>query len=152
RTHPLELPSGRILVPLYSDGYNFSLIAITDNGGKTWTTSEPLVSEGGVQPSLARRRNGTIVAYMRDNGPPPKRALISQSKDDGITWSPVEDTGIPNPGSSLEIMVLRSGRWLLLNNDTERGRNSLAAWLSDDEGATWKWKRHLEIDRRPAGA
>ncbi|HUQ92881.1 MAG TPA: sialidase family protein [Bryobacteraceae bacterium] len=148
RVHPLELPSGRILIPLYSDGYNFSLMGITDDGGKTWRASEPLVSEGGVQPSLVRRKDGTIVAYMRDNGPPPKRALLSQSRDDGITWSPVLDTEIPNPGSSLEIIALRSGSWLLIHNDTERGRHSLAAWLSDDEGATWKWKRPLELDTR----
>jgi predicted neuraminidase len=28
-------------------------------------------------------------------------------------------------------------------NDTEDGRHSLAAALSDDEGETWKWKRHI---------
>ena len=31
-------------------------------------------------------------------------------------------------------------------NDLERGRYSLVAALSDDEGATWKWKRHLDGD------
>jgi predicted neuraminidase len=152
RVHPLELPTGRMLVPLYSDGYNFSLIAITDDGGRTWSTSEPLVSEGGVQPSLARRRNGEIVAYMRDNGPPPKRALVATSRDNGETWSAVVDSEIPNPGSSLETIALADGSWLMILNDTERGRYSLAAWLSDDEGRTWKWKRHLELDRREKGA
>jgi predicted neuraminidase len=29
-------------------------------------------------------------------------------------------------------------------NDTTRGRNSLAVSISDDEGKTWKWTRHLE--------
>jgi predicted neuraminidase len=152
RIHPLELPSGRVLIPLYSDGYNFSLIAITDDGGRTWTSSEPLVSEGGVQPSLVRRRDGTIVAYMRDNGPTPKRALMATSKDDGVSWSAATDSEIPNPGSSVEVIALSGGEWLLVHNDTERGRHSLAAWLSDDEGRTWKWKRHVELDRRTAGA
>jgi predicted neuraminidase len=32
-------------------------------------------------------------------------------------------------------------------NDTEKGRHSLVAALSDDEGKTWKWKRHLELDK-----
>ena len=41
RTHPLELPSGRILVPMYSDGYSFGIMAISDDGGYTWTASEP---------------------------------------------------------------------------------------------------------------
>jgi predicted neuraminidase len=29
-------------------------------------------------------------------------------------------------------------------NDLESGRYSLVAALSDDEGATWKWRRHLD--------
>ena len=33
RTHPLELPSGRILVPMYSDGYSYGIMAISDDRG-----------------------------------------------------------------------------------------------------------------------
>ncbi len=152
RAHPLELPSGRILVPLYSDGYDFSIIAFTDDGGLSWSSSEPLVSHGGVQPALVRRSDGTLVAYMRDNGLPPKRVLISTSRDDGVTWSPVTDTEIPNPGSALEVIRLRDGLWAMVHNDTERGRHSLAVALSDDEGRSWKWRRHLERDTREKGA
>ncbi|MEK7754563.1 MAG: exo-alpha-sialidase, partial [Acidobacteriota bacterium] len=148
RAHPLELPSGRILVPLYSDGYSFSLIAISDDGGATWSSSEPLVGAGAIQPTLVRRRDGAIVAYMRDNGPPPKRVLTSVSKDDGVTWSKVVDTEIPNPGSGMEAISLRDGAWAMVYNDTEKERNSLAVSLSDDEGRTWKWTRHLELDTR----
>jgi predicted neuraminidase len=39
---------------------------------------------------------------------------------------------------------LDDGRWLLVYNDTTRGRNSLAVSISEDEGRTWKWTRHLE--------
>lgn len=152
RAHPLQLPSGRILVPLYSDGYSFSLIGITDDGGATWTTSEPLVGAGNIQPTIVRKRDGSLVAYMRDNGPPPKRVMMSTSRDEGITWSPVVDTDIPNPGSGLEAIVLRDGTWVMIYNDLERGRHSLAVSLSEDEGATWKWTRHLERDPRGEGA
>jgi predicted neuraminidase len=152
RAHATELPSGRILWPLYSDGYSFSLIAITDDGGKTWQSSEPLVGPGNIQPSLVRRKNGEIVAYMRDNGPPPKRVQTSVSKDDGVTWSPVTDTDIPNPGAGMEAIALRDGTWAMIFNDTERGRHSLVVALSDDEGKSWKWRRHLELDSRGAGA
>ena len=146
RNQPLELPSGRILVPLYSDGYSFSLLAITDDGGKTWTSSEPIVSMGGVQPSLVRKRDGTIVAYMRNNGPAPHRVIRAESNDEGITWSTPVYTDIPNPGSSMEVKGLHDGLWVLIGNDTERGRHSLLVALSDDEGQTWKWRRHLERD------
>jgi predicted neuraminidase len=152
RVHPLELPSGRILVPLYSDGFSFSLIAITDDGGASWSTSEPLVGAGNIQPTLVRRRDGAIVAYMRDNGPPPKRIHTSVSRDDGVTWSPVVDTEIPNPGTGLEAIALKDGTWAMVYNDTERGRHSLAVSLSEDEGKSWKWTRHLDRDNRGDGA
>jgi hypothetical protein len=32
RTHPIQLASGRILVPMYSDGYSFGIMAISDDG------------------------------------------------------------------------------------------------------------------------
>ncbi|HTU99318.1 MAG TPA: exo-alpha-sialidase [Luteitalea sp.] len=146
RVHPLQLEDGRLIVPLYSDGFSFSLMAISDDGGATWTTSDPLVGGGNIQPALARRRDGTIVAYMRDNGPPPKRVHVSESKDRGQTWSTVVDSDLPNPGTSVDVVVLRSGTWALVYNDLERGRHSLAVALSTDEGRTWPVKRHLERD------
>lgn len=152
RAHPVELPNGRIIVPLYSDGYDFSLMAITDDGGKTWSSSEPLPGFGNIQPAIARRKDGTLIAYMRDNGPPPKRLHRSESKDQGITWSPVKDTDIPNPGSGSDVIVLKDGSWALINNDLERGRHDLVLRLSDDEGQTWKWKRSVELDNRGQGA
>jgi len=150
RNHPVELASGRMLVPMYSDGYSFSLLAVSDDGGETFYASEPIVGFGNIQPALAVRRNGEIVAYMRDNGPPPKRIQTAVSKDDGLTWSTAVDTEIPNPGSSCQVRTLKNGLWLLVYNDTERGRHSLAVSLSDDEGKNWKWTRHVEHDAAEA--
>ena len=73
-----------------------------------------------------------------------KRIHISSSKDDGVTWAQARDTEFPNPGASLEAIRLSNGHWILVHNDLEQGRYSLLAALSDDEGATWKWKRHIE--------
>ncbi len=143
RTHPLILPSGRILLPLYSDGYNACLVAISDDNGQHWRASKPIVGLGPIQPSIVRKKNGVLVAYMRDSGNAPHRVLISTSSNRGESWSPAIDTNIPNPGSSLEALVLRDGRWVMVYNDTEDGRHSLAVALSDDEGKTWKWKRHI---------
>jgi len=152
RAHPYQLPSGRILVPLYSDGYDFSLAALSDDGGLTWRASEPIVGAGNVQPSFALRKDGTLLAFMRDNGPPPKRVLAAESKDEGETWSFAYDLEIANSGTGLEVQILRDGRWLLINNDTETGRWRLTLSLSDDEGRSWKWARALEADERAEGA
>ena len=145
RAHPKLLPDGRLLVGLYSDGFSFSLVGITDDLGETWKYSEPIVGGGNIQPSFALKKDGTIVTYMRDNGPPPQRVLVSESKDRGMTWSRVYDhPTLKNPGSGLELMNTRSGDWVCIYNDLDDGRHSLAVSLSEDEGATWKWTRHLE--------
>jgi predicted neuraminidase len=150
RAHPYVLDGTRLIVPLYSDGFSFSLMAITDDWGATWKTSTPLVGLGNIQPSLARRNDGTLVAFMRDNGPPPKRLAVSESTDRGETWSPVLDSDRPNPGSGAEVLRLKNGHWVLVYNDLERGRHSLAVSLSEDEGRTWRWTQHLERDAETA--
>ena len=152
RAHPFVLDGQRLIVPLYSDGFSFSLMAITDDWGKTWHTCAPLIAPGNIQPSIVRRKDGSLYTLMRDNGPAPKRLHQSESRDRGETWSPVTDSDQPNPGSGAEITSLRNGHWILIGNDTERGRHSLAVQISDDEGKTWKWKRHLELDKSASDA
>jgi predicted neuraminidase len=146
RAHPFILDNQRLIVPLYSDGFSFSLMALTDDWGKTWRASKPLVGLGNIQPSIVRKKDGSLLTFMRDNGPSPKRLHVSESRDNGETWSPVTDSDLPNPGSGAEIISLRNGHWVLICNDTEQGRRSLAVMISDDEGRSWKWKRHLEHD------
>jgi predicted neuraminidase len=147
RTHPIQLDSGRIVVGLYSDVYDFSLAALSDDDGRTWRPSEPIVGFGGVQPGFAQRRDGSLVAYMRDNGPAPKRVMRAESRDGGETWGPVTDTELPNPGASVEPLTLPNGDWVLVYNDLEQGRHSLALSVSTDEGRTWGEPRHIERGR-----
>ena len=144
RIKPVVLPSGRIVLPLYSDGFNVSLMALSDDLGATWRASGPLVGLGPVQPAIARKTNGELVAYLRDNGGAPKRVLVSTSKDDGETWSVARDSDIPNPASSVDVVTLPGGEWVLVFNDTENGRHRLALALSSDEGKTWSKKRLVE--------
>ena len=145
RAHPFLLDGRRLIVPLYHDGFSFSLMAITDDWGATWHTSAPIIGGGNIQPSIVRRRDGSLFTLMRDNGPPPKRLIQAESYDRGETWTGVRDSEIPNPGSGAEVVGLRDGRWAFIGNDSETGRHSLAVWLSEDEGRNWKWKRHLEL-------
>jgi predicted neuraminidase len=146
RAHPVVLDASRLIVPLYHDGFSCSLMAISDDWGQTWHTSAPLIGAGNIQPSVVKRRDGSLYTLMRDNGPPPHRLQQSESLDRGETWSAVTDTALPNPGSGAEIISLRNGHWVLISNDTETGRYRLAVQISDDEGRTWKWKRYLERD------
>ncbi|MCI0333936.1 MAG: exo-alpha-sialidase [Planctomycetes bacterium] len=143
RCKPTVLPSGRILLPLYTDTFSISIMAISDDDGKTWYASKPLLGFGAIQPAVLRRDSGELVAYMRENGVT-QRIRSSSSSDDGLSWGPVTETNLPNPGAGLDGVRLENGHWLLVYNDTTDGRNSLAVSISDDEGKSWRWTRHLE--------
>lgn len=149
RCKPTVLPSGRILLPLYSDTFSFSLMAISDDGGESWFASQPLMGYGNIQPAVLRRDDGTLVAYMRENGPLNK-IRVCESKDDGMHWGEVGALPIPNPGSGLDAVRLANGHWVMIYNDQMDGRNSLAVSISKNEGRDWASPdakfptRHLE--------
>jgi len=143
RCKPTVLPSGRILLPLYSDTFSISLMAVSDDDGAHWYASKPLMGFGNIQPAVLRRNDGTLVAYMRENGPR-RKIRVCESKDDGITWGPVGELELANPGSGVDAVRLKNGNWVLAYNDRTSGRNSLAASVSKDEGRTWSATRHLE--------
>ena len=136
---------------MYSDGFNFSLVAISDDDGTNWQPSLPIVGRGNVQPSLIQKKDGTIVSYMRDNGDAPPRVQISESIDSGMTWTAAQKTEIPNT-ASVQVLKLSDGRWAFIGNDIDDGRYQISLYLSDDEGKTWKWKTHLEQVKKGDGS
>jgi predicted neuraminidase len=136
-------PRGRILLPLYSDTFSLGLMAISDDRGRTWFASRPIFAWGGIQPSVLPRQDGTLIAYLRDNGGS-GHIKVSESKDDGMTWGPVTLSELANPGAGIDGVRLANGHFCLVYNDLPRGRNSLAVSISEDEGRTWKQTRHLE--------
>lgn len=81
RAHPLLLPDHRLIVPLYHDGFSVCLMAMTDDWGKTWKATAPLIGAGNIQASIVERKDGSLYTLMRDNGPPPHRQQQSESRD-----------------------------------------------------------------------
>ncbi len=151
RCHLTLLPSGRILLPLYSDGFLACLMAISDDQGRSWRPSQPIIGPALNQPSVVRKRDGTLVAYLREESfqaahdqPLSRRILTSESRDDGETWSLAAPIDLPNPNASVEAIVLQDGRWVLAFNDSPTDRHSLALAMSPDEGRSWPWQRRLE--------
>lgn len=149
RCKPTVLKSGRIVLPLYTDTYSFSIMAISDDEGATWKASEPLIGFGNIQPAVLERNDGTLVAYMRENGLS-GRVRVCESTDGGNSWGAVYSSELPNPGSGLDAVRLASGRWIMIHNDTNQGRNRLALSYSDDEGKSWKHGQYLE--NQPSGS
>lgn len=138
----------RIIIPFYSDGFDCSLFAITDDLGKTWKFSNPVLGGIGIQPTIAITREGSLAAYLRDNGPPPKRMQRTNSDDGGMTWSIAKDVELPNPGAGFDMATLASGEWLIVYNHTEDGRHDLTVAISDNDGKSWNWKKKIEYDDR----
>lgn len=147
RIRPLQLANGDILVPLYCDTFSIGILAISSDHGDHWKASQAIVGIGAIQPALVQRNDGTLFAYMRENGPHHK-IRVASSKDLGRHWGPVTETDIVNPGSSVDVIRLKSGNWVLIYNNLAKGerggRHKLAVSMSDDEGKSWKWTRHVE--------
>ncbi|MCL5006364.1 MAG: exo-alpha-sialidase [Acidobacteria bacterium] len=143
RPHPLILKDGTLLVPLGNENFGVAAMALTHNDGKTWVMSRPVPGIGISQPSVVQLPSGKLVAFFRD-GSSDRRIKRSESDDGGLTWSEVRATGLPNPDSGIEALVLRDGHLLMIYNDQAKGRDRLAVSISTDAGKTWKWTRHLE--------
>lgn len=143
RIKPLLIGERRIVLPLYSDGFNLSITAISDDRGETWRPGLPIVGRGPIQPALIQRKNGDIMAFMRDSGDDPPQVQKSISKDQGETWSAALKTTIPNT-ASVELLTLKDGRVAFVGNDLYDGRHRLQLYLSKDEGENWYHKFPLE--------
>ena len=77
--------------------------------------------------------------------------MISISTDEGESWTAATDSNLPNPGASVEALVLDDGRWLMIMNDSDQNRANLSIVISEDEGKNWTKKRVLESARMAAG-
>lgn len=91
---------------------------------------------------LLELNDGRIAMYVRTY----YGIAVSYSYDGGKTWTKGVDSGLGGPCSRFFIRRLKSGRILLINHDTSESRSLLTAYLSEDDGSTWKYK--LVLDER----
>ena len=117
----------------------------SDDAGRTWTLSEPVVSPlniDAIQPSLLVHTDGVLQAVARTR----QGAMASTwSSDGGRSWSPIGAIDLPNPNSGTDAVTLADGRHLMIYNhaghraDTpgKGPRWPLNVGLSDD-GLSWR--------------
>lgn len=89
---------------------------------------------------LLELNDGRIAMYVRTS----YGIGVSYSYDKGQTWTEGKDSGLGGPNARFFIKRLESGRILLINHDTSESRSKLTAYLSEDEGNTWKYKIMLD--------
>jgi sialidase-1 len=88
---------------------------------------------------IIERRDGSLWMLARTA----KGIMQTTSTDGGRTWAePTEPPGIRQPNARFHIRRLASGKLLLVKHgdkvDAHEGRVQLSAWLSDDDGKTWR--------------
>lgn len=143
RAHPLIRSDGAVVVPLANENFDIAVMAITSDGGESWTYSKPVPQAGVTQPTLVEFPDGGMTAFFR-NDDPRHRIKRSDSNDGGVTWSDLTLTDLAHPDAGIEAVLLNSGNLLMIYNDKEDARDRLAVSISADRGQTWRWTRHLE--------
>jgi predicted neuraminidase len=162
RAKPLVMKDGTIVAGSSIEAYHSwaAWIERSPDDGKTWTkigpldparqaelASAPAVSGasiapasaipdpnanfGIIQPSVVLLGGKHLRFYARSTtniG----RIVVSDSYDEGLTWSQPHPIDVPNPNSGIDIVVLRDGRLVLIYNNTTTGRSPLNLAVSRD--------------------
>jgi len=171
--HGLELPSGRLIVPIWlSVGGKIHrpsdmAVIYSDDRGKTWEPG-PIIARDGEQSargvkiknpsesSLALLDDGRILINIRSESKPYRR-LLSYSDDGGESWSqPAFEDELFEPICFGSMATMPNGDVLFANPDSRdnpwrapgrtpnAARENLTVRLSRDDGQTWPVSRVIE--------
>ncbi len=155
--------SGRLLLPVSSvegsgeDVYSHPravTVLISDDDGLNWRETGGRVRlpmRGAMEPHVEETRDGRVLMVMRNQL---GSLFMSESADDGLTWSLPQTTGLRTPESCPELTrIPATGDLLMIWNNapynpgfrSHYGRRSqLTAAVSKDEGRTWENVRDIE--------
>ena len=150
---PIVAADGRWLLPISTWFTNGSArVVVSADHGATFAdlgaaNIPDVKSRNADEHMLVERKDGTLWMLVRGNKFP---AGIegdftgigeSLSRDGGKTWSDVKASSIPHPTSRFFIRKLASGNMLLVRHNPPKGvkgRSHLTAFVSEDDGRTWK--------------
>ena len=130
----------------------------SDDGGKTWQTSDPFPAFGTGEATLAELSDGRIYYNSRRHWAPegvnPLRRWTAWSEDGGHTWKDVSICEILPDGSQnrsygcmggLVRLPVRDRDILIFSNiESLEGRHHGTVWASFDGGKSWPVKRLVD--------
>jgi predicted neuraminidase len=144
KNKPVLLKNGTLISPSSSEGKGGwkARFELSADNGKTWklVTVPNGETKGAIQPSILFHQDGRLQALCRSQD---RAILETWSNDNGLTWSPLAKTNLPNNNSGTDAVTLKDGRQLLVYNHVlppgilaKGARTPLNVALSKD-GKTW---------------
>ncbi len=145
KSAPIHYDDGTIGLPIYHEFIGkFAELLHLDSSGAVLNKIRITHARHSIQPLLLPLDLQQAVALMRDTGASPGHVLMSRSNDAGRHWSADAKLPLPNPDSAVAGLRRPDGSLLLVFNDTEAGRSSLALAISRDQGQSWNIIKHFE--------
>ncbi len=155
KNKPIITPAGTWLNPSSIETPDRWMVFIerSEDHGKTWTIVPVDTANTArvIQPSIIVHPDGTLQALCRSNQ---NFIMESFSSDDGLNWSSLQRSTIPNPNSGIDAITLKNGLQVLVANpdtsgrDWWNGRNHLSLIISEDGK---NWNEELRIEDQPKG-
>ena len=159
RNRMVVMENGDWIFPMYyslpGDGHgdDHTLMRISEDQGQTWSEHPVPQSRGRVHASVVEFGRGRLVAFFRSRAA--DRIYISRSSDYGRTWTAPVRTVLPNNNASIQATGLTSGHIAIVfdnvsvNEDPTKTiwppeRYPLTVAISEDEGETWPYMRHVD--------
>jgi predicted neuraminidase len=138
---PLRTGEGRLLLPVYNELADQTQF-YESSDGLEWSRLEKISSvPGNIQASVVQLSTGLLLAVARNT----KRGhlWVMASEDQGTSWTYPKDSLFSNPDSAAQLFKLSNGHLILIYNDSQTDRKTLAISLSADEGQSWPYKKNL---------
>ncbi len=80
------------------------------------------------------------IRYDAANGGPGAHRRFSTSSDEGLSWAPMQDVQVPDPGCKGSIVQDKAGSNMILSTPAScTGRVNQTIFLSKDNGAPGTW-------------
>jgi predicted neuraminidase len=145
KNKPVLLKNGILLCPSSTENEGWRVqMEMTPDNGITWERTEALNEKNisAIQPAVLIHPSGKLQILCRSKQ---SSILTSSSEDNGIHWTALEPSCLPNPDSGIDAVTMKDGRHLVIYNHLTSGRNVLNVAVSDD-GISWKAAVLLEND------
>src|SRR5262245_43610035 len=147
RAKPLVLPNGVIVSGSSVESYHSwaAWIERSTDSGKTWTRHGPIVPPtGGIIQPTGVTTSGERLRFLARSTM--GKICVSDSNDEGVTWTPARPIELPNPSAGIDAVRLKDGRFVLIYNHTARGRTPLNLAVSKDVET---WKPFADLEKEP---